>query len=148
MEKFAQPGEGGGGARPLPFTISTNTYQVVVYAQAERADALSLFLLYPCMYSVAKPSKQKHLRAKKIFCNPLCVRMVWVINTTSEIYLCCSIFSFVWTELKAKSVWCVCVFWPNKKAKHKEVETIMLLSTIQILYIKEEKYYWLEVILQ
>jgi hypothetical protein len=40
------------------------------------------------------------------------------------------------------------VFWPNKKAKHKEVETIMVLSTIQILYIKEEKYYWLEVILQ
>ncbi len=31
MEKSAQPGDGG-GARPLPFTISTITYKVVVYA--------------------------------------------------------------------------------------------------------------------
>jgi hypothetical protein len=51
MEKSAQPGEGG-GARPSPFTISTITYKVVVYAPAERADKLPLFLLYPFMSSV------------------------------------------------------------------------------------------------
>jgi hypothetical protein len=50
MVKSAQPGEGG-GARPPPFTLSTITCKVVVYAPAERADALPLFLLYPCMYS-------------------------------------------------------------------------------------------------
>jgi hypothetical protein len=40
------------GARPPPFTLSTITYKVVVYAPAERADTLTLFLLHPCMYSV------------------------------------------------------------------------------------------------
>jgi hypothetical protein len=51
MEKLAQAGGGwgGGGARPPPFTI---TYKVVVYAPAERADTLPVFLLYPYMYSV------------------------------------------------------------------------------------------------
>jgi hypothetical protein len=44
---------GGGGARPPSFSISTITYKVVVYATAERADTLLLFLLYPYMYSVA-----------------------------------------------------------------------------------------------
>ncbi len=44
MEKLAQPGEGG-GARPPPFI--TITYKVVVYAPAERAGTLPLFLLYP-----------------------------------------------------------------------------------------------------
>ncbi len=53
MEKLAQAGEGGGGARPPPFTISTITYKVVVYATAERAETLPLFLLYPYMYSMA-----------------------------------------------------------------------------------------------
>jgi hypothetical protein len=38
MEKLAQPGEGG-GARPHPFTTSTITDKVVVYAPAEKADA-------------------------------------------------------------------------------------------------------------
>jgi len=46
MEKSAQPGEEGGGC-----TIPTIAYEVVVYATAERADTLPLFLLYP-MYSV------------------------------------------------------------------------------------------------
>jgi hypothetical protein len=35
------------------FTISTTTYKVVVYAPAEKADTLPLFLLYPYMFSVA-----------------------------------------------------------------------------------------------
>jgi hypothetical protein len=54
MEKSAQPGAGGGGgvARPPSFTLSTITYKVVMYAPAERADTLSLFLLYPYMCSV------------------------------------------------------------------------------------------------
>jgi hypothetical protein len=52
-EVSAQAGEGG-GARPPPFTISTITYEVVVYAPAERVDALPLFLLYPYMYSVGE----------------------------------------------------------------------------------------------
>jgi hypothetical protein len=45
---------------PPPFTISAITYKVVMYAPAERADTLPLFLLYPYMYSVAvadKPDK-------------------------------------------------------------------------------------------
>jgi hypothetical protein len=51
MEKLAQPGEVG-GVLPPPFTMSTITYKVVVYAPAERADTLTLFLLYPFLYSV------------------------------------------------------------------------------------------------
>jgi hypothetical protein len=51
MEKLGQAGESG-GARPSPFSTSTITYKVVVYAPAEMADALPLFLLYPYMYSV------------------------------------------------------------------------------------------------
>jgi hypothetical protein len=55
MKKLALAGEGGGGgARPSPFTISTITYKVEVYAPAERADPLPLFLIYPFMYSVAE----------------------------------------------------------------------------------------------
>ncbi len=45
-----------GGAPPTPFTLSTITYKAVVYAPAERADihytVISLFLLYPYIYSV------------------------------------------------------------------------------------------------
>jgi hypothetical protein len=50
MEKSAQPGEGG-DARPPPFTKSTVTYKVVVYAPAEKAgthppiSALPLYVL-------------------------------------------------------------------------------------------------------
>ncbi len=36
MEKFAQPGKGG-GCTPTPSTISTIMYNVVVYAPAQRA---------------------------------------------------------------------------------------------------------------
>jgi hypothetical protein len=50
-KKLAQA-SGGGGERPPPFTISTITYKVVVYAPDERADTLPLFLLYPYRYSV------------------------------------------------------------------------------------------------
>jgi hypothetical protein len=39
-----------GYARPPPFTLSTITSKVVVYAPAERARTLRLFLLYPYMY--------------------------------------------------------------------------------------------------
>jgi hypothetical protein len=67
MVNSAHPGRGGGarptpftlstitrvgGARPPPFTLSTITSKVVVYASADRADALPLFLLCPYMYSV------------------------------------------------------------------------------------------------
>ncbi len=49
------PGWWGWGvptAHPPPFTLSTITHKVVVvYAPAERADTLPLFLLYPYMYS-------------------------------------------------------------------------------------------------
>jgi hypothetical protein len=55
MEKLAQPGEGGEGARPPHFTLSTITYKVVVYAPAERAGILPQFLLYPYMYSTPAP---------------------------------------------------------------------------------------------
>jgi hypothetical protein len=41
-----------GGARPPPFNIFTITHKVEVYAPAERADTLLIFLLYPYMYSV------------------------------------------------------------------------------------------------
>jgi hypothetical protein len=57
MEKSAQPGEGGVQAHPL-FTI---TYKIVVYAPAERANMLLLFLLYAYLYSVAAASTLKQL---------------------------------------------------------------------------------------
>jgi hypothetical protein len=49
MTKSALAGEGGaeGGHAVPPFTISTITSKVFVYTPAERADTLSLFLLYP-----------------------------------------------------------------------------------------------------
>ncbi len=50
MEKLAQPGVVD--KRPPPFTQSTITCKVVVYAPAERADTLPLFLFYPYMFSV------------------------------------------------------------------------------------------------
>jgi hypothetical protein len=43
----------GGACLPL-FTISTITYNVVVYASADRADTLLLFLRFPYMYSASK----------------------------------------------------------------------------------------------
>jgi hypothetical protein len=57
MKKLAQ---GGGGDHPL----STITYKVVVYAPAETAHALLLFLLYysvcKTMFMVSKP-EEKHI---------------------------------------------------------------------------------------
>ncbi len=46
MEKSAEPGEGR-GARPPPFTLSTITSKVVVYAPAVRADTLPYFYSTP-----------------------------------------------------------------------------------------------------
>ncbi len=61
MEKLAQAGKGGGlHACPSPFTISTITYKVAVYAPAEMADTLPLFLLYPYMYSVGAIAIMKY----------------------------------------------------------------------------------------
>ncbi len=56
MEKSAQLDVGD--ARPPTFTVSTITSKVVVYAPAERADTLPLFLLYPYMYSVRVTSSR------------------------------------------------------------------------------------------
>jgi hypothetical protein len=53
LVKSAHPGEGGGVHHALPhFTLSIITSKFVVYAPAERAVTLPLFLLYPYMYSV------------------------------------------------------------------------------------------------
>jgi hypothetical protein len=60
MEKLAQAVEGVGVARPPPLTISTITYKTVVYAPAERADIILLFLLYPYMYSVVAAAYIDH----------------------------------------------------------------------------------------
>ncbi len=51
MEKSALACEGR-GCTPIPFTIVTITYKVVVYAPAEWADTLTLFHLCQYMYSV------------------------------------------------------------------------------------------------
>ncbi len=65
MEKLAQPGQGWAwGARPLPFTISTITYKVVVYAPAERADTYtSPISTLPYMYSVVALAKMISIKA-------------------------------------------------------------------------------------
>jgi hypothetical protein len=47
-----------------PFTITTITYKVVVYAPVKRADTLPLFLLYPYMYSVAETEANGDSRSK------------------------------------------------------------------------------------
>jgi hypothetical protein len=46
-----------GDASPPPFTICTIKYKVAMYAPAERADILPLFLLYPFMNSVVTTKK-------------------------------------------------------------------------------------------
>jgi hypothetical protein len=54
MVKSTQPGEVG-GFHALPLSLSLQSpSKVVVYAPAERADTLLLFLLYPYMYSVVR----------------------------------------------------------------------------------------------
>jgi hypothetical protein len=55
MEKAAQPAVRMRSARPPPFTISTITYKVVVYAPALRANTLPLFPLYPYEYYELAP---------------------------------------------------------------------------------------------
>jgi hypothetical protein len=49
----------GGGCTPSPFTISAITSKVVVYAPAERADTLILFLLYPFLLCGSNKVLQK-----------------------------------------------------------------------------------------
>ncbi len=66
MENSAQAGEVG-GERPPPFALSTITYKVVVFAPAERADTLPLFLLYPYMYSVVLMKLKLKLKIWHIF---------------------------------------------------------------------------------
>ncbi len=61
MEKLAQPGEGG-GCTPTPYTLSTITYEVVVDAPAESADALPFFLLYAYMYSVGQTEPKSSIK--------------------------------------------------------------------------------------
>jgi hypothetical protein len=86
MLKSAQPGEGGGGVRPPPFILSTNTSKVVVFAPAERADTLPFFLLYPCMYSVwATPvldvtATCLDLHLSKIY--PLRLEFSWIYSSS------------------------------------------------------------------
>jgi hypothetical protein len=48
LVNLAQPREVGGCTPPPPpLSLSTTTSKVVVYALAERADTLLLFLIYP-----------------------------------------------------------------------------------------------------
>ncbi len=54
------------GARPPPFTISTITYKVVVYAQDERADTLPLILYVLCGYATKIHSVLVHRSLKMI----------------------------------------------------------------------------------
>ncbi len=61
MVKSAQPGEGG-VARPPPFTLSTITCKVLVYAPAERADTLHispLRLYVLCGLSIGSGGRDK-----------------------------------------------------------------------------------------
>ncbi len=52
LEKSSQAVWVGGAHTQPPFIVITITYKVAVYASAERADTLLLFLLYPYIYSV------------------------------------------------------------------------------------------------
>jgi hypothetical protein len=47
MVNSAQLDEGGGGVHDLHLSLLSTITSKVVYALAERADALTLFLLYP-----------------------------------------------------------------------------------------------------
>ncbi len=64
-EKSVQLGEGG-GFTPTP--LHYIYHHVVVYAPAERADNLPLFLLYPYKYSVGTNYDNKRLfwRSKEL----------------------------------------------------------------------------------
>jgi hypothetical protein len=64
--KSAEPGRGGDTRPPPPpFTLSTITSKVVVYAPAKRAGTLPLFLLYPYMYSVLHTSYEGWIVCKQ-----------------------------------------------------------------------------------
>jgi hypothetical protein len=70
-----------GGARPPPFTPSAITYKkkVMVYAPAERADTLTLILIYPYIYSVGGMTSS---------CNPLPTwqgAFIWILILASWI---------------------------------------------------------------
>ncbi len=60
MEKLAQAGEEGGGARPPLFTLFTITYKVAVLRSSweSRYNTLPLFHLYPYMYSVVSTGRK------------------------------------------------------------------------------------------
>ncbi len=59
-------------ARP-PFTLSAIAYKVVVYAPTERADTLSLFLLYPHMYTVIRTQRAALASRRAHSCCNFCV---------------------------------------------------------------------------
>ncbi len=53
MEKLCEACEGARHCTPTPFHyISTIMYKVLVYAPAEMADTLPLFLLFPYIHSL------------------------------------------------------------------------------------------------
>jgi hypothetical protein len=52
------------GCTPTP--LSLYHHKVVVYAPAERADTLPLFLLHPYMYSVIKTTTTKNCRCNVV----------------------------------------------------------------------------------
>ena len=73
------------GARPPPFILSTITSKVVVYAPAERADTLRLFLLHlfllcgvsQCCQVAESPAKKlKRGRGKKKLAEKICGRIL------------------------------------------------------------------------
>ncbi len=55
------------GCTPTPFALSTITHKVGVYAPAEKADTLPLFLLYPYMYSVILTTRVQEVRAEALY---------------------------------------------------------------------------------
>jgi hypothetical protein len=67
MVKSAQPGEGGRcTALPLSLYVPTRAKLWCIHA-AKRADTLSLFLLYPYMYSVVLTYYRSSIRIFKQF---------------------------------------------------------------------------------
>jgi hypothetical protein len=88
IEQLAQPCEGVWGARSPPFTIFTITYKVVVYAPAERAAILPLFLLYPYMYSVLQaPPPPSYLGIKLGIDPDHCTLRRTLLYTTPLIFI-------------------------------------------------------------
>jgi hypothetical protein len=65
MEKIAHAGEGG-GSTPTPFQPITITYNVAVYAPAERADTLPVFHL--CTLWDSPPKNCLVIFLRSIFC--------------------------------------------------------------------------------